>query len=111
MTVLARALAFGIPALAAVLLFVYTKVKLEGPDSPIVVVDRRTMKLAVRRIAEAIAAENYLRASVGLKALTIWLNYESETGPKRHRAQYTRMLESAAETRSLVNTHVLVAAL
>ncbi len=69
--------------------------RIDGPNAPIVVVDRRTYRLAETRIDAAIAAGDWRRARAGLIALSLWLRGEIATGPKRHRVRYARALEAA----------------
>lgn len=106
-------LGIGIPSLIGIVFFIYCKVTLDGKKSTIVVVDRRTMKLAARRITEALAEtpSDYTRAHAGLTALTIWLDAEIKTGPRRHRAEYAKTLASAQATKSVVAAHLLAEAL
>lgn len=85
---LAPILAFGIPTVLAVVLFIWTKRIVDAPDAPIAVVDRRTLRLALRRIREATDSGDYFRAYCGIKATITWLNQEIATGPARHREEY-----------------------
>lgn len=86
-------LALGIPTALGVIAFVYFKRTLDAPDAPIVVVDRRTMRLAQHRIDEALDAGQRARANAGMTALIKWLRYEIRTGPARHRIAYASLLE------------------
>ncbi len=86
-------LAIGFPLLLAVIAFVYFRVTLDGPNATICVVDRRTMRLAQRRVAEATEAGAYVRAFGGATALLNWLNREIKTGPARYRAEYVALRE------------------
>ncbi len=81
------------PLLAAAALFVYFHRTLDGPNATICVVDRRTMRLAQRRITDATAAGAYVRAFAGTTALLKWLNSEIKTGPARHRTEYAVLRE------------------
>lgn len=66
---------------------------LDGPGRPIVVVDRRTLRLAGRRVAAAEDRGDLIRAHAGATAARLWLRQEVRTGPKRHRVRYARTLE------------------
>lgn len=88
-------LALGIPAALGVAAFLHYRRTMDGPDAPIVVVDRRTMRLAQRRIPEAIEAKRWARANAGLISLIAWLRRERRTGPRRHRVAYAYALEQA----------------
>jgi hypothetical protein len=99
---LGPALALGIPFLFAIAFFAWTKLSLEGPAAPIVVVDRRTRRLAHKRISEAITAADYARAYAGVTALRLWLTNEVNTGPARHRDEYTAELAKIDAYRLLV---------
>jgi hypothetical protein len=91
---LALALALGIP----VALFIWCKRTMDGRKAAIVVVDRRTLKLALRRINEAHAAGNDARVLAGLTAASAWLGGEIATGPRRHRAEYV-LLKTEVDAR------------
>ena len=67
--------------------------RLGGPGKPIVVVDRRTYRLAEKRIQEALDRGDLRRAHFGVVALRGWLRGEIHTGPKRRRAAYAHALE------------------
>lgn len=86
-TYLPLLLSLGIPALIGAAAFVYFKRKLDGPNASIVVVDWRTMDLALKRIEEATAAGRHSRALFGLVAADKWLTYEEGTGPARQAAR------------------------
>ncbi len=86
-------LALGVPLLAAAAVFVYYYRTLDGPNATICVVDRRTMRLAQRRITEATETGAYVRAFGGVTALLNWLNREIKTGPARHRTEYVALRE------------------
>jgi hypothetical protein len=58
------------------------------PDRPIVVVDWRTYRGAQKRVSALVEAGDLVRAKFGIVAMTIWLRYEIQTGPKRHRIRY-----------------------
>lgn len=60
---------------------------------PIVVVDRRTYRIACRKIAVLMERGDYTRAKFGVTATMLWLRYEIRTGPKRHRIRYAADLE------------------
>ena len=66
---------------------------IDGPTAAIVVVDRRTYRLAERRIAQAAADGNPVRAHAGIATACQWLRHEIHTGPKRHRVRYAAELE------------------
>jgi len=67
--------------------------RLDGPEKPIVVVDRRTYRLAEKRIQDALDRGDLSRAHFGVVALRGWLRREIHTGPKRRRAAYAHALE------------------
>ncbi|MET8234849.1 hypothetical protein ABZS77_29655 [Micromonospora sp. NPDC005298] len=67
--------------------------RIDGPGRSIVVVDRRTYRLAGRRVAEALAAGELARAHAGMTAIRLWLRSEIHTGPSRRRVEYARALE------------------
>jgi hypothetical protein len=94
--------AIGIPALLGLVAFVYFKVTMDGPRASIVVVDRRTMRLAHRRIASAIAEGNLARANAGLTALILWLDQQIKTGPRSRRVEYASAKEKAELRRAQV---------
>lgn len=89
MHALAPVLALGIPAVIGVLFFAWCKRAMDGPDAAIVVVDRRTMRSAIRKIATAQEAGDIHRAAAGLTALSGWLRDEIAAGPRRYRAGFT----------------------
>jgi hypothetical protein len=95
--------ALGIPALLGLIAFLYFKVTMEGPNATIVVVDRRTMRLAQRRIAEARASGRLMRASHGLTALIVWLDGQIKTGPQKYRVQYASLKEQAELDRAQIS--------
>jgi hypothetical protein len=66
---------------------------IDGPGKPIVVVDRRTYRLAERRVAQAEQDGNLVRAHAGATAIRLWLRREVHSGPKRRRLQRSRQLE------------------
>ena len=92
---IAPLLAFGIPGLLGAVFFAYCKATLDGPKAPIVVVDRRTMSLAHRRIAAALETGDLSRAYAGLTSLLGWLRYEIKTGPARRRLEYAQAIDQA----------------
>jgi hypothetical protein len=53
---------------------------------PIVVVDRRTYRIARRKITALMGLGEYARAKFGLTATQLWLRHEVRTGPGRHRS-------------------------
>ncbi|MDM4723492.1 hypothetical protein QTQ03_29380 [Micromonospora sp. WMMA1363] len=83
--------AVGLALFAVTAIFVGRR--LDGPDRPIVVVDRRTYRLAQRRIEVALDDKDLARAHAGLVALRLWLRGEIQTGPRRRRAEYAAALE------------------
>jgi hypothetical protein len=60
---------------------------------PIVVVDRRTYRIARRKITALMDRDDYAHAKFGVTAAILWLRYEVRTGPKRHRIRYAADLE------------------
>jgi hypothetical protein len=70
---------------------------------PIVVVDRRSYRIARRKITALMDLGEYTRAKFGLTATMLWLRYEARTGPKRHRIQYAADLEQMEVTEAEVN--------
>ena len=60
---------------------------------PIVVVDRRTYRIARRKIVALMDRGDYTRAKSGVTAAMLWLRYEIRTGPKRRRIRYAADLE------------------
>jgi hypothetical protein len=60
---------------------------------PIVVVDRRTYRIARRTIDALMQLGDYTRAKFGVTAALLWLRYEIRTGPRRHRIRYAADLE------------------
>lgn len=88
-------LALGIPALLGIIGFIYCKIVMEGPKAPIVVVDRRTLRLAQRRIKQAIDRGDVVRAYAGLTAQICWLSAQLGSGPQRRRLGYARLIEQA----------------
>ncbi len=85
----------GVALVVFLLFFFWCRHVLEGPTAPIVVVDRRTMRLANKRIAQAINAGDAQRAYYGLTALILWLSAEIRVGPRRYRLEYAAALETA----------------
>ncbi|MEV4212544.1 hypothetical protein [Micromonospora sp. NPDC049662] len=67
--------------------------RIDGPNAPIVVVDRRTYRLAQKRITAALDQDDLVRAHFGMTALRLWLKHEIRTGPKRRRREYAHALE------------------
>lgn len=65
----------------------------DGPGRPIVVVDRRTYRLAQKRVVEAIESGNLTRAQAGTIAIRKWLKSEVRTGRQHRRAGYAAELE------------------
>lgn len=65
----------------------------DGPNAPIVVVDRRTYRLAERRIDAAMKTGDWPRVHVGMIAARLWLRHEIATGPARRRIEYAHELE------------------
>ena len=57
-------------------------------NRPIVVVDRRTYRGARRKVDALVSAGELVRAKSGVTAMRLWLRYEIQTGPKRHRVRY-----------------------
>lgn len=53
---------------------------------PIVVVDRRTYRKAVRQIDALVSLGDFTRAWIGTVAVTRWLNSEQHYGRQRRRA-------------------------
>ncbi len=92
-------LILGPIALAAAVFFFWCKRTMDGPDAPIVVVDRRTMHSAIRRVERALNADDLTRAYAGLTALTTWLGHEIVTGPRRYRAEYHQLKTRIDEAR------------
>jgi hypothetical protein len=84
-------------AAAAIVFLVWCKRTMDGPTASIVVVDRRTMNSAIRRISQASDNHQWARAHAGLTALALWLNDEIQTGPRRHRREYEK-LKAQTET-------------
>ncbi len=79
--------------LIAAVVFTLCKVTMEGPNATIVVVDERTMRLAGRRIIEALENEDFARAYAGVIAMTTWLRSESRNHPSaRKRRRYAEIL-------------------
>jgi hypothetical protein len=66
--------------------------RIDGPDRPIVVVDRRTYRLAARRIDAAFAERDLTRAHAGINAVCRWLRSKIRTGSSRRRVTYTQLL-------------------
>jgi len=95
-------LALGIPLAIAIPSFCFFKRKMDGPAASIVVVDRRTMRLAQQRISEAMEAGELARASAGQMALIKWLRHESMVGPRRFRDEYTQLLADVREQHSVL---------
>lgn len=88
-------LAVGVPAALGVAAFLHFRRTMDGPDAAIVVVDRRTMRLAQKRIAVALADGRLVRANAGLISLIRWLRQQRHTAPQRRRASYAAALEQA----------------
>lgn len=84
---------YGIMTLIALAGFIYFKVTLEGPRAQIIVVNRRTMRLAERRIPQLTTDGDLLRANATIHSLLIWLRGEIHIGPRRHRVAYASALE------------------
>lgn len=93
-------LALGIPLLIAAAAFIYHRVTLDGPRAPIVVVDRRTMRLATRRIEAAVNDGHIQRADAGLVSLINWLDGEIRHGARRHRQRYADSKKFAEDYRA-----------
>jgi hypothetical protein len=70
---------------------------------PIVVVDRRTYRIARKKITALMDQGEYTRAKFGLTATMLWLRYEVRTGPKRHRVRYAADMEQMEITEAEVN--------
>lgn len=70
---------------------------------PIVVVDRRTYRIAQRKITALMDLGDYSRAKSGVTAAKLWLRYEISTGPKRHRIRYAADLEQLEIAEAEVN--------
>jgi hypothetical protein len=60
---------------------------------PIAVVDRRTCRIACRKISALMDRGEYTRAKFGATATMLWLRYEFRTGLRRHRVRYAADLE------------------
>ncbi|MER5608283.1 hypothetical protein AB0F93_03500 [Micromonospora tulbaghiae] len=76
-------------AVPAIALFIHQKIKLHGRNARLVVVDRRTMRLAEKRIPQLVASHDdrdVLRANATVHSLIVWLRGEVHTGPVRRRA-------------------------
>jgi hypothetical protein len=73
---------------------------------PIVVVDRRTYRIARRKIAALMDRGDYTRAKFGVTAAKLWLRYEVRTGPKRRRVRYAAELEQLEIIEAEVNALV-----
>jgi hypothetical protein len=71
--------------------------------SPIVVVDRRTYRIARRKITALMDQGDYTRVKFGVTATALWLRYEIRTGPRRHRIQYAADLEQLEVVEDEVN--------
>lgn len=69
--------------------------RVDGPNAPIVVVDRRTYRIALVRINRAAAVGNLNRAYAGHLSLCMWLRGEIGSGPKRRRVEYAHALDMA----------------
>jgi len=72
-------------------------------NRPIVVVDRRTYRSARKRVGALVEAGDLVRAKSGITAMSIWLRYEIQTGPKRHRIRYAADLEQLELLRDDLN--------
>jgi hypothetical protein len=72
-------------------------------DRPIVVVDRRTYRIAQRKITALMDRGEYTRVKFGVTATKLWLRNEVRAGPKRHRVQYAADLEQLEITEAQVN--------
>lgn len=70
---------------------------------PIVVVDRRTYRIAQRKIAALMDLGDYTRAKFGVTATRLWLRCEINTGPRRRRIRYAADLEQLEITEAEVN--------
>ena len=67
--------------------------RIDGPNASIVVVDRRTYRLARKRVEQAMAEGNWLRAYAGIQAQKAWLRGEIHTGPAGGGARHASNLE------------------
>jgi hypothetical protein len=72
-------------------------------NRPIVVVDRRTYRGARKRVGALTEAGDLVRAKSGITAMGLWLRYEIQTGPERHRARYAADLEQLELLREDLN--------
>jgi hypothetical protein len=73
---------------------------------PVVVVDRRTYRIAQRKIPLLMEHGDYTRAKSAITATGLWLRSQVRTGPRRHRVRYAADLEqldlAAAEVNQLI---------
>lgn len=94
---LAPVLAIGALALLGLIAFTWQKLTTGAPHTAIVVVDRRTMRRALRRVNRATTAGDVQRAAAGLTELSVWLRAEIDSGPRRYRCEYT-ILQTQVDT-------------
>lgn len=84
-------LAFGIPGVLGVAGFIYLR-RMERLG-PVSVADRRTLRLAERRIAAYQAAGDIRAAAYGMQAIEVYLRDQVRNGPKRERVRRAAELE------------------
>jgi len=86
----------------AVAAFLYFKRMTDRPGGPIVVVDERSARLALARIAAAATDNDFTRATAGVTSLRIWLRQAAADNPRRYRAFYDEIQPHLDEILSLV---------
>jgi hypothetical protein len=96
---LVRVLVIGVPFTLGAVLLTWLRMRVEARDAPIVVVDERTLRRAIRRIVKAAESGDYVRAYAGLTAASAWLEGQIATGPRRRRGEYVQIKSGIDETR------------